>query len=297
MLHKYIERKPTRIAWILISSLLVACNSVGLATSQATATPIVEYGASLAEWQAAKQAAGNNALLPTPTAAGVTAGGPLTNTNWLTSTENSAMATAEAGVSSQPTNSGSAPSTSIEEAGVNGSNPASASGSENEPTIVANEEGYLELNWDDLVPEDYQPEAIMARYQEELNQFEDGDPEAMTLYLQMQEEFNNAPVNEFLNNKLIKLPGFIAPLEYADGIITEFLLVPYFGACIHVPPPPVNQTILVKAAEGYAIKFEESYNPFWVSGELVAESATTDLADAGYYVENAIIEPYTYSTP
>ena len=152
---------------------------------------------------------------------------------------------------------------------------------------------YQEIMWDALVPLEFTPGAMMAKYEDQLSQFEDGSPEAYELYTQMQEEFNNAPVNELMNGSLIRLAGFIAPLEYTDELITEFLLVPYFGACIHVPPPPANQTVLVTLPEGQGIKFEDAYYPFWVMGQLSAEDTTTDLAEAGYYIENAIFELYS----
>jgi hypothetical protein len=133
----------------------------------------------------------------------------------------------------------------------------------------------------------------MAKYADQLAQFEDGSPEAYDLYMKMQAEFDNAPVNETLDGVLVRLPGFIAPLEYADDLITEFLLVPYFGACIHVPPPPANQTVLVKLAEGQGITFEDTWNPFWVMGELTAEGTSTELAEAGYHINDAFVELYS----
>ena len=147
--------------------------------------------------------------------------------------------------------------------------------------------------WDGLLPVEYSAEAIKEKYAPQLAQYEDGAPEAMDLYRQMQEEFNNAPVNELLNGEMIRLPGFVAPLDYADEFITEFLLVPYFGACIHVPPPPVNQTVLVRAVEGQGIKANESFYPVWVMGQLATEGTSTVLAEAGYHIQDAIIEPYT----
>ena len=93
----------------------------------------------------------------------------------------------------------------------------------------------------------------------------------------------------------VRIPGFIAPLNYADDTITEFLLVPYFGACIHVPPPPVNQTVMVTTAEGHGINIRDSSKPFWVMGKIVTEGTTTELAAAGYSIQEAIIEPYTVS--
>ena len=70
-----------------------------------------------------------------------------------------------------------------------------------------------------------------------------------------------------LNGENIKLPGFIVPLEFDDdNAVTQFFLVPYFGACIHMPPPPPNQMVLVEYPEG--LEMEALYTPFWVSGEL-----------------------------
>ena len=148
------------------------------------------------------------------------------------------------------------------------------------------------MYWEALVPAEFSPEAITAKYETELAQIADGSPEANELYLKMQEEFNNAPVNESLNGAFVKIPGFIAPLEYSEEMITEFLLVPYFGACIHVPAPPPSQTVLVKTADGHGISIADSYNPIWIVGQLTTDANSTELADAGYYMENAIIEYY-----
>ncbi|MEM7125352.1 MAG: DUF3299 domain-containing protein [Chloroflexota bacterium] len=173
-----------------------------------------------------------------------------------------------------------------------------------EPTEPASEIGipftldnlvYRQILWDGLIPANFTADAIMAKYEDELARTADGSPEATELYKKMQVEFNSAPVNEKINETLIRLPGFIAPLEYTDDRITEFLLVPYFGACIHVPPPPANQTVLVSTAEGEGISPEDSNNPIWVMGKLTTEGTTTQLAAAGYHIEEAIIEPYMYT--
>ena len=157
-------------------------------------------------------------------------------------------------------------------------------------------EPFTEIDWDALVPEAYRGDAMVAKYQEQLDKFEDSDaysPEADALYQKIIEEMNNAPVNKAINNQRIKLPGFIAPLNNHNGLITEFLLVPYFGACIHVPPPPVNQTVLIKTAPDNGIKMEDSFGAFWVSGQMKIEGKKMDIGEAGYTIENAIIETYT----
>lgn len=175
------------------------------------------------------------------------------------------------------------------------SNPSDADESAESPTnsiLSVGDDPYLELMWESLVPADFSAEAIMDKYGDQFAELEDGSPEANELYEQMQAEFADAPVNEELDGTLVKLPGFIAPLEYDGDLITEFLLVPYFGACIHVPPPPVNQTVLVEAAEGHGIKTTDSYAPIWIKGKLTTERASTELADSGYYMQDALIELY-----
>ncbi len=152
---------------------------------------------------------------------------------------------------------------------------------------------YTEILWDALIPAGYTADSIMEKYAPQLALIEDGSPAASELYAEMQKEFNNAPVNEEISGTLVKLPGFIAPLEYEGDLITEFLLVPYFGACIHTPAPPVNQTVLVKTAAGQGIKIEDSYAPIWIKGTLTTESAVTTLAESGYYMEEAAVEPYS----
>lgn len=163
-------------------------------------------------------------------------------------------------------------------------------------TTFVNGRQYRELTWEELVPLGYRPEDIIAKYQDELNAFEDGDPAAMDLYQQMQEEFNNAPINSALDQSDVRIPGFIAPLEYENDLITEFLLVPYFGACIHVPPPPVNQTVYVSLADGEGITPEESYYPVWVHGFMTTAEMNTDIGNAGYRIEEAVIKPYDYAS-
>ena len=149
-----------------------------------------------------------------------------------------------------------------------------------------------EIGWDKLVPGDYNPNEAISALTEKLNKLQDGDKEAMVLYGEIQSVLDNAPVNMALDGKTIKMPGFIAPLENQNGVIDEFLLVPYFGACIHSPPPPMNQTVMVKADKGTGVKSEDSSYPVWITGKLVAVEERTTIGAAGYRIENPVIEPY-----
>lgn len=87
-----------------------------------------------------------------------------------------------------------------------------------------------------------------------------------------------------LDGKAIRLGGYPVPLESDEkGNSTLFFLVPYPGACIHVPPPPPNQLVLVLYPKG--IQLENIYAPLWVSGELKVETISNELADAAYAMD------------
>lgn len=84
-----------------------------------------------------------------------------------------------------------------------------------------------------------------------------------------------------LDGRSIRLGGYPVPLESdSQGRSIEFFLVPYPGACIHVPPPPPNQIVLVRYPRG--ITLEDIYAPLWVDGTLRVEPVHNDLADAAY---------------
>lgn len=89
-----------------------------------------------------------------------------------------------------------------------------------------------------------------------------------------------------MNGKNIRLGGYPVPLETdAKGHNTLFFLVPYPGACIHVPPPPPNQMVLVRYPKG--LKLDDIYAPLWVEGTLKVEKISNDLADAAYAMDAA----------
>jgi len=69
-----------------------------------------------------------------------------------------------------------------------------------------------------------------------------------------------------LMGKSVRIPGFAVPLEGDDGFeyVKEFLLVPTFGACIHVPPPPPNQVIHVILDK--SVHFEKLLYAVWITG-------------------------------
>lgn len=101
--------------------------------------------------------------------------------------------------------------------------------------------------------------------------------------------------NKELDGKLVKVPGFVVPLERAaNGLLSEFLLVPYFGACIHLPPPPPNQVVYVKMRPGTGLK--DIDDAVWVTGKLRVDLRKSDLGSAVYTMEGEKLELYQYSS-
>ena len=101
----------------------------------------------------------------------------------------------------------------------------------------------------------------------------------------------NAPVVKALDGQPVKIPGYIVPLEVSDeGRTTEFLLVPYYGACIHVPPPPSNQIVHIFSEMG--VRVEDLYQPYWIEGTMQVKASSSELADAGYQMEAEKIYAY-----
>lgn len=95
-----------------------------------------------------------------------------------------------------------------------------------------------------------------------------------------------------MDGRNVRIPGFVVPLEFDDEqTITEFFLVPYFGACIHSPPPPPNQIIYVYAPKG--IQLETLYDPFWISGKLSTKLVENYMATAAYSLQMQSYEDYT----
>ncbi|WP_113907883.1 DUF3299 domain-containing protein [Aliidiomarina celeris] len=135
-----------------------------------------------------------------------------------------------------------------------------------------------EIRWSELKPEDYEVPAVQDPSFYEMN------PEA-----QIQPHLD-APVVEALDGQSIKIPGYIVPLEGDDRRVTEFLLVPYFGACIHVPPPPPNQIIHVEFPEG--VPYAVTYDAVWITGTIKVEHRDSDLALVGYQLTADSVESY-----
>ncbi|MCH8537029.1 MAG: DUF3299 domain-containing protein [Alkalimonas sp.] len=151
------------------------------------------------------------------------------------------------------------------------------------------------LEWTDLMPEDdlalLESLPDIEHDYSQPSPFDDAsdDPSASL----WQQVLSSAKVREEYNNQRVRLPGFIVPLEFDENQnVTSFFLVPYFGACIHVPPPPPNQIIYVTEAKN--LTADMMYTPFWITGTLTTDSMNHDLAFAAYSLKADHIEEYTW---
>lgn len=148
----------------------------------------------------------------------------------------------------------------------------------------------VELEWDALIPEDFRPELIMSQYGD-ISELDDNDPRAQQILDKLRELWDKAPIVTELDGKRVKLPGFVVPLEGDGQKLSEFFLVPYYGACIHVPPPPANQIVHVKVPASDA-KIRNAFDTVWVIGVLSAKGFASDLGNAGYQLTAESILPY-----
>jgi uncharacterized protein len=136
---------------------------------------------------------------------------------------------------------------------------------------------YKEIRWDALMPPDWDPMRAMKGL--DFSKLDDSDPRAMEALERLRQEWSKAPVNPAMQGARIRIPGFVVPLEGERGKLREFLLVPFFGACIHVPPPPANQVIHVVSVKPLPF---QSMDTVWVQGTIETFHAPTPMGDAAY---------------
>ena len=148
--------------------------------------------------------------------------------------------------------------------------------------------GFRTINWDALVPADWDPFKDFKGMN--LGVLDDADPRAAQMLKKMREVWDNAPVNGALVGQRVRVPGFVVPLEDTKDGLKEFLLVPYFGACIHSPPPPANQIIHILPK--VPAKGLRSMDTVWISGVLTSERTDSYMGAAGYRIEAESVAPY-----
>ena len=142
-----------------------------------------------------------------------------------------------------------------------------------------------EVDWDELLPKDARAKFLGGPPPPTHDTLGEGG-----LAAQQVMDFS---VNKDLDGADIKIPGFIVPLDIGkDGLVSEFFLVPYFGACIHVPPPPPNQIVYVRMAKGIAL--DSIYEAYWITGRMKVVNKTTRLGASAYQLAASSVEIYKY---
>ncbi len=141
-------------------------------------------------------------------------------------------------------------------------------------------------------------EAIETRYKLERQGLDVDSLISEFRSLEREVERRNKIINTKLDNKFVRIPGYALPLEHQGTGVLELLLVPYVGACIHVPPPPANQTVYVRLNKAHT--FDDLYEPVWITGKISIKAGSKKLflvdgsadIDTGYTLEGIRIEPY-----
>jgi hypothetical protein len=147
---------------------------------------------------------------------------------------------------------------------------------------------YREVGWLALVPRDWKPQERLDRRKAE--SLKDGDALAQDMLRELREILDSAPTVPALDGTPVRLPGYVVPLEQTAAGMTEFLLVPYYGACIHTPPPPANQIVHVVARTPQ--KDVKSMSAVWVQGVLRTARKDSALGVSGYSLELAGLQSY-----
>jgi uncharacterized protein len=141
----------------------------------------------------------------------------------------------------------------------------------------------LQVDWDELLPPNLGGHAAEAPPPPVHGYLGESAPAAT--------QTGSAAVNPDLEGLNLRIPGFIVPLdENAEGLVTEFFLVPYYGACIHVPPPPPNQIVYVKPAKPVEVK--DTFEAYWITGRMHVDVRHNQLAASSYSMNANKIELY-----
>jgi len=145
------------------------------------------------------------------------------------------------------------------------------------------------LDWEALIPPDWDPMQDLKGIDFDI--LSDADPRAIEALARLRKVWDEAPVNPGLAGQRVRLPGYVVPLEETrDGALKEFLLVPYFGACIHSPPPPANQ--IVHVLPRTPAKGLRSMDTVWVTGVLTGTRTDSYMGASGYRIEATQVAPY-----
>jgi hypothetical protein len=155
---------------------------------------------------------------------------------------------------------------------------------------AASSESFEEIEWIQLMPKDdldalLNPPDFLANIQDGSQQDSMASlseiAEENETVRRFQQALTSVRLIESFDKKAVKIPGFVVPLKSDEQQrVTEFFIVPYFGACLHLPPPPPNQMIYGKVAEGF--KLSQLTEPFWFEGVIHIETTNNITGTSAY---------------
>lgn len=152
--------------------------------------------------------------------------------------------------------------------------------------------GVRELGWEELLPEG-EEEKLAQLYQQQMSMLYSGGPIAEGSAGDQMIQIGTFNTVKELNETKVRIPGYTVPFEFgANAEIKEFLLVPYYGACLHAPPPPPNQTVFAMTEE--PIKLRDLAQAVWIEGTIFTQTQESELADAAYTIRVDKVEIYEY---
>lgn len=145
--------------------------------------------------------------------------------------------------------------------------------------------GRRQIGWHELVPAGWDPQQGLRELPTDIDDLQDTDPRAQVHLRRLREIWDRAPVVGALEGAEVRLPGYIVPIVADKRGVSEFLLVPFLGACIHSPPPPANQIVLCRADGPLpGLRVMEAV---WTEGRLSVQRADTPHGAAGYAMQVA----------
>lgn len=158
------------------------------------------------------------------------------------------------------------------------------------PAVSADAQSYEDIDWTELMPAEdlsallnrpaFLDDIADGSAQDSLDSFQQRQLEDEQAQ-QYQAALSSTRVIQEFDGKAIRIPGFIVPLEQnEDKEVTRFFIVPYFGACLHMPPPPPNQILYVESEQG--ITLENLYDPYWFEGVVSIEQKVDAMGTSAY---------------
>jgi uncharacterized protein len=161
---------------------------------------------------------------------------------------------------------------------------------ESNPLIKQAADGVLELDWLALMSDSDRKRMESGDWMDENDAAAShpGEEGSFSTNMAQRQIKGFSAISDF-DHKRVRVAGYFVPLEQTPvGVVTEILFVPYFGACIHVPPPPANQIIYAKLDKE---DFELSmFNAYWLEGTIVAQTNDRQLAVSGYTMTDASLK-------